>query len=288
MNKTAETGAAKKNKKKVRKPLRRAKNWGSRVGSLVGRLVIVLIAMTVLGVLLSALQAIGNMTLRSVITFVVIGAMLAMYYAEGLREGAGDASWSRFYGKVEAGGKALTREEDAACYQPLKAVCVGAIMFGIPLVLAVINALLAKDYTYVMQDLPDWVTNSYGSRSDIMGPLSAYMQTDSMGADSYIRMIVRLLIMPYINLFSDPLKMTAQIDRLSPLFMLTYPIAYVIGYLCGPMTNEKNRKQERRAKKIAVRKAQKSNLAAELVGSGGEVHYGQQEKSAKKVKKELL
>ena len=289
MSKTAGNGAAQAaKKKKAKKPLRRAKNWGSSVKPLIGRLIIVLIAATVLGVLLSALQGLGNMTIRYVITGVIVASLLALYFAEGLREGVADAASSRFYEKVEAKGQALTREEDASCYNLLKPVCAACLIFALPLALAVIVALCAKDYTYTLQDLPAWVTQSYANRSDVMGPLGAYTQTAGLGAVDVMRMIVRLIEMVFISIFPDPLKMGAMIDRLPPLMILTFPIAYVLGYAFGPVSHEKSRKQERRAKKIAVRKAQKSNLAEELVGSGGEVHYGQQARDEKIKKKELI
>lgn len=289
MSKTAGNGAAQAaKKKKAKKPLRRAKNWGGSVKPLIGRLIIVLIAATVLGVLLSALQGLGNMAIRYVITGVIVASLLALYFAEGLREGVADAASSRFYEKVEAKGQALTREEDASCYNLLKPVCAACLIFALPMALAVIVALCAKDYTYTLQDLPAWVTQSYANRSDVMGPLGAYTQTAGLGAVDVMRMIVRLIEMVFISIFPDPLKMGAMIDRLSPLMILTFPIAYVLGYAFGPVSHEKSRKQERRAKKIAVRKAQKSNLAEELVGSGGEVHYGQQARDEKKKKKELI
>ena len=53
-------------------------------------------AVSFLRVLLSALQGLGNMTIRYVITGVIVASLLALYFAEGLREGVADAASSRF------------------------------------------------------------------------------------------------------------------------------------------------------------------------------------------------
>ena len=291
MSKNAENGAVKtapKGKKKTKKPLRRAHGWGKLVPGLAGRLLIVFIAVSVIGVIFSALQAIESDMLRGSLSFALAAVMLALYFSEGQCVGANDASASRFYEKMTARGNKLDAKEDAACYQPLKAVCAAAAVFAIPLLLAVFVALGTEDYTYTMQDLPLWVSESYAARQDVMGALGSYTQVTHLTALDVSRVVVRLVCMTFVNFFGDPLRSGAMIDRLCPAAVLLYGAAYVIGYLTGPMIYEKGRKQERRAKKVAARRAQKSSLAQELVGSGGEVHYGQQVKDEKRKKKELI
>ena len=52
-------------------------------------------------------------------------------------------------------------------------------------------------------------------------------------------------------------------------------LAYVIGYLCGPSRYAKLSKQQRKAKRVAQKKAQRRSLAEELTRQGAEVHYGE-------------
>ena len=125
-----------------------------------------------------------------------------------------------------------------------------------------------------------------GSRGDVLAPLGAYTAGQGLTALDWMRLLVRLPEMIYINFFGDPQRMSAMIDRLSPLFIASYPLAYAAGYLLGPKVNRKQEKQNRRAKKAAVRKAQKSNLVEELTGAQGQVHYGHQKEEHKK--KELV
>ena len=272
-------------KKKKKKPLRRAQRWGSRVMPMAGKLLVPLISIVLMGLIFSALQAVGQ-GLRIVLALVIIAGMLFFLFSEGLNRGAEDAQASRNYVSLSAKGVKLEAKDDAMCYHPLKALCAVLVIFLVPLALSVLVAATAKEYTYTLQDLPSWLTDSYGAREDVMGPLGAYTAEQGMTAFDWLRMVVRLFVMNYINLFGDPLKMSFVIDRLSPLFILSYPLAYMIGYLRGPASNRRLEKMNRRAKKVAVRRAEKKSLVEELTGAQGQVHYGHKKEEHKK--KELI
>lgn len=288
-NEKASREKASKGKKRAPKPLRRAEHWRAQVPGIAWRLALSVLVVVVLGMMFSALQGIATLWLRLLLSSALVVAMLAMFFSDGLNRGAEDASASRFYAQMSKAGHALSAQDDEACYHPLKAVCACALVFVVPLALALALCLTAKPYTYALQDLPVWLTGSYGARADVMGPLGAYLQPhESIGVLGWVRVFVRLLLMCFVNLFTDPLRMTGLIDRLSPLMLALYPIVYVLGYLCGPRMQRKREKENRRAKKVAVRKAQKSNLAAELVGVQNAVHYGQRPDADKPKKKELI
>lgn len=272
-------------KKKKRKPLRRAQNWGSRVLPMAGRLLVPLVTIIVMGLIFSALQALST-GLRLVLAAMIIAGMLLFMFSEGLNRGAEDAAASRNYENLTAKGVRLEKKDDAMCYHPLKAFCAVMVVFAVPLALSAYIAVNAVEYTYELQDLPAWLEGTYGMREDVMGPLGAYMVEKSMAASDWLRMAVRLFVMNYINLFSDPLEMSYVIDRFTPLFILSYPLLYMIGYLRGPASNRKQEKMKRRAKKVAVRRAEKKSLVEELTGAQGQVHYGQKKQEHKK--KELV
>ena len=170
----------------------------------------------------------------------------------------------------------------------MKALCAVLAVYGALILMAVVVALSAKEYTYVLQDLPGWLQDSYGARGDVMAPLSAYSAQQGMTLIDWMRLIVRLPILILVNFFPDVQTMSATIDRLSPLMMLVYPLAYMIGYLLGPKMNRKRETQNRRAKKIAVRRTQKHTLAAELTGAQPQVHYGHKKEEEKHKRRELI
>jgi len=276
------------NENKKKKPLRRARNWGAQVLPMALKLAGLMVAVVVMGLIFSALQAIDSAWLRIGLSALLSLGVLILCMNEGANKGALDAAASRSYDSMVARDLPVSKKEDAACYHPLKALCAAVIVFALPLAMAVYIALTTKGYSYTLQDLPVWVSQSYGMRADVMGALGAYGQKAAMAASDWLRMLVRLPMMMYVNLFSDPLLMSGLIDRLSPLCIASYPLVYVIGYLMGPSINRKNEKANRRAKKLAMRKAQKKGLAAELTGSQMQVHYGHKADSDKHKKKELV
>ncbi|MBR3796475.1 MAG: hypothetical protein IKK34_10720 [Clostridia bacterium] len=274
--------------KAKRRKLRRAQHWGSRVLPASGKILTLLIVMMIMGLMFSALQAIKNTWLRAGMALVILAGMLFLHINEGMNQGAEDAASSVSYMQGMEAGRKLGRSADAACYHPLKALCSALAVYAIPLVMALYVALAAKPYSYQLQDLPLWLTDTYGARGDVMGPLGAYTAREGLAVFDWIRMLVRLPQMMYVMMFPDALTMSLMIDRLSPLCIAAYPLAYVVGYLFGPASNRRMRKQNRRAKKAAVHKASKSSLAAELTGVQNAVHYGQRREEDKHKRRELV
>ena len=142
------------NSKKTKKPLRRAKRWGARIWPMAGRLAAILAAVTVMGLMFSALQAVGSMALRAVISLAILSGVLLMLYSEGLTRGVADADASHAADKLEKLGRPLSRREEAACYQPMKALCACLIVFGVPLVLGAYLAATAEPYTCLLYTSP--------------------------------------------------------------------------------------------------------------------------------------
>lgn len=274
------------NQKKAKKPLRRAQRWGKPAAAMALKLAGFMVAVIVLGLIFSAMQAIENVWLRAGLAAVMTAGVLLLCMNEGVNRGAADAAASRLYDSMAARELKLTAKEDMACFHPAKPFAAALIVFIVPLALAAYLAATTTGYSYTLQDLPVWVTGGYGARGDVMAPLAAYAKRAQIQSADWVRMLVRLPIMVMINIFPDPLTMSGLIDRLSPLCVAAYPVVYVIGYFFGPSIQRRQEKQNRRAKKIAVRKAQKKGLAAELTGSQMQVHYGQKAESHKK--KELV
>ena len=280
--------SAKKTTKKQKKPIRRAQRWGCAVPGAARRIIPMLILIRVLGFMLPDVQVISAYWVRAAIGAALACCMALLLYSEGLNSGVADISASRTCAQAIKDGRTLSEKEDASCYHPLKALATVIVFFGIPLVLAIVVALNAREYTYTLQSLPSWLTGTYGTRSDVMAPLAAYEQTGGMVIMDWLRLFVRLFILPMINLFEDPQKMTAMIDRLSPLMLLLLPAAYMVGYLLSPRRADKIDKLNRRAKKVAVRRAERRKVGPELLGAQNQVHYGHKKEEKARKKKELI
>lgn len=269
-------------------PIRRAKNWTKAVPGAVGKLLALALAVVILGLLFSGLQSLASGWVRIALAAVVGAGLVALYYSEGLGRGAAEAVHGRHMARLESEGIAITAEEDAKCYHPMKAVAAGALAFCVPLVMAIIVAVTSEAYTYAMQDLPTWMTGNYAVREDVLAPLAAYTQAPDASAFDWMRVVARLFALVFVNFFDDPLTMVQLVDRCVPAFILLYPLAYVIGYLRGPAANAKMEKENKKAKKAAVRKHKRAKVAAELLGQSSVPHYGHKRESEKPKKKELI
>lgn len=279
---------AMKSDSKKRAPLRKAQNWKKEVPGMAGKQLVLVILVVVAGLIFSGLQSAVSGWVRIGVTLALGLMLLLFYYTDGVNKGSVDAGMSRHIAKLEKEGRKISVQEEAGCYHPLKAVCAGLLAFALPLVLAIFLAVTAKPYAYSLQDLPVWLSGAYGVREDVVGPLAAYMQPAGATVTDWIRVLVRLLMLVFVNLFEDPQRMTQMIDQSAPLFISLYPLAYLIGYLRGPSTNAKMEKQNKKAKKAAVRKQKKSNLVNELLGENQVPHYGHKRESDKPKKKELI
>ena len=153
------------NNAKKKKPLRRAKHWGARIWPMAGRMAVILVAVAVMGLMFSALQAVSSIVLRDIISLAILSGILLMMYSEGLTRGVADADASHAADRLEKLGRPLTRKEESACYQPMKALCACLVVFAVPLALSLYLAATAKPYTYALQDLPAWLTGTYCARA---------------------------------------------------------------------------------------------------------------------------
>lgn len=273
---------------KKRAPIRKAKNYMKEAPGIALRMLMYVVVTVVLGLLFSMVQGIETLWLRRGITGIVALTTAFFFFTEGSGRGGADANASRQIAKLEKEGKTITAKEDASCYHPLKAVLGMVLLYALPLALAVILALRTEEYTYTLQDLPLWVTGSYGGREDVMGALGAYAQVSAGTPLEWVRVIVRLFVLIFINLFENPQLAVAAVDRSAPLFILLYPIAFVLGYLRGPSEQAKMEKANKKAKKVAVRKQQRSSLVEELTGNVNAPHYGHKREEDKPKKKELV
>ncbi|MBQ9008079.1 MAG: hypothetical protein IJ088_01940, partial [Clostridia bacterium] len=267
-------------KRKSKKPLkvlppRQAVHWQPLLGGRIGKLLILLFAATLIGLMFSGLQAIEMPALVVVLSVLIISGLTLFFVNEGMSSGVKDTEMSRRVEKTEKDGGHVMGAEDAACYSPVRAVVAAAVAFAVPILLSLFVAVNAKPYTYVLQDLPSWLSSTYASRSDVMLPLGAYAQSIPMTAVDWVRLVARVFGMIFVKIFPDPLHQGLLIDRVLPCFFLVYPIGYIVGYLFGPRRQAILARKQKRAKKVAVKKAQKRSLAEELTKTGAEVHYGQ-------------
>ena len=100
--------------------------------------------------------------------------------------------------------------------------------------LAVVLALNTQLQMTQSGTLPSWM-QAFTRRGDIGSALVHYTQPEGMALIDYIRIAVRICILPFVNIVSSGSKEgMLLLERLSPLILLLPACAYGTGYLRGP------------------------------------------------------
>ena len=179
-----------------------------------------------------------------------------------------DATYAPWIYQHMEKGIEVSEAEKRIPFHPVKGFVIGFAGSALFLILAVILAVTAQRQMTGAGVLPSWL-DSYMRRSEINGALAQYTQSGSVYFADIIRIVVRILIMPFISLAgAENRTLLLTIERLSPLFVLIPAISYGSGYLLGTSRRTKvhseiaeNRRRrvsrERREKKTRISHAPK-------------------------------
>ncbi|NLW21294.1 MAG: hypothetical protein GXY84_08005 [Clostridiales bacterium] len=192
-----------------------------------------LLVSAVLYFFLGQLMVIDLTWLRVLINLGVISAFCALLFGTGARDGEGDVSFAEIAWNRREQGQTVSQDDLAKCFHPLKGF-VTALAGALPLVLlCLVYALMAVKDTYTLGALPGWLAG-YQQRADIGLALSYYHDRAGFGLNDLLRLVVRLLVFPFVNMVgSRNVEGLLLIERLSPLLVLVPPLFYGLGYWRG-------------------------------------------------------
>lgn len=171
--------------------------------------------------------------LRVIINAVVILALAALFYSNGAHDGEGDVAFAEIALVRKEAGKDISKQDLARCFHPLKGfftVFAGVILIALVCLAYAVTAV--KD-TYTLGVLPSWL-KAYETRQDIGLALSYYQDRAVFGLWDVLRLFVRLMVFPFINIAgSGNAGAVLLVERLSPLLVFLAPLGYALGYLRG-------------------------------------------------------
>ncbi|MBQ9300627.1 MAG: hypothetical protein IJ214_08955 [Clostridia bacterium] len=233
----------------------------------------VLVLFAILGVLASGVFAFDSAVPRLLLNGVLLLLGGLILFNEGSRYGESDVSFGEIALKRQNEGKEATAKDRDTCYHPGKGF-VSALLGAAPfLLVAIAYALTAEKQTYSLGTLPGWV-QSFESRDDIGPALAYYHESVPVGVAGYLRIIVRLVLFPYMNMFgAGDYNKLYLLDKLSPLLTLVLPLCFGLGYLRGPHLRAlvhgnirlARRRQNRQERKAREQRVNKSNQKKELI-----------------------
>ncbi len=176
----------------------------------------------------------GGWLLRLLINGCMLLALWYLLFAEGTGDGEVDVALGETALGRREQGRSLPEEDAAKAFNPVRGFVVGLIAMLPFLLVTAAYAFCAVKQVYSLQPLPSWVTGLSGVE-EIGGALAYYDRKVVMGAVDILRVISRLLSIPYVNIVtaSDADRLLT-LDRLIPLTLLLPALFYGLGYLTGP------------------------------------------------------
>lgn len=226
-----------KGKKKpapVHKPYQKGKAASALAARRGLRLLVYQVALVFIFLFIGQVLLTDSIFLRISMNLLVVAGFFILMYNDGAKAGLDDVSFAEIaLGRSQA-GKQPDKKDLARCYHPLKGVF--TVLCGmLPLILlAVVFAVMAKEQVYTLGGLPSWL-EGYQRRADIGLALRYYQDTQGLELEGILRIIVRLLLFPYVNLVgTESAAVLLTLERLSPLLILIIPMGYALGYRRGP------------------------------------------------------
>lgn len=214
----------------------------------------------------------SSFILRAAVNSAVILVLLMLFFNTGAGKGADAVARGEILYQKKEKGESFSESERRICFHPMKGYLnglIGTIPFLIP---AVILAIKTTIQVTGPGTLPSWM-QTYTRRGEIGNALAVYTQPEGMAALDYIRALVRVCIIPYVNIVGNTNKEgMLLLERLSPVIMLFPAIAYGTGYLRGrnirsrihTAISENNKKRIRREKKRRAARARSTREPEQL------------------------
>lgn len=270
---------AKKNKKSLQpvyKPYQRGRACSMLAVKRGWRILGYTLVLTFIFLIVGTALAFDNNILRIVLNAMVALMGMGLFYNDGARMGEGDTAFAEIVHNRKSEGKNVPDSELDRCFHPLKGFVTALCGIAPVLVLALVYALMAEKQIYSLGVLPSWVT-AYEDQPEIGQALAYYSQTEGMKLADMLRIVVRLILFPYVNMVgSGNAEGMLLLDRLSPALCLLTPISFGLGYLRGPQlrslvhgnirqNKRKHNARERKAREQRAQQMQPKNKPKELI-----------------------
>lgn len=201
-----------------------------------------------------------SVILRVLINAAIEALILIIFYAKGAEYGTdGVARGEILYQHIQK-GQEVSAGERRIPFHPMKGFMIGILGTVIPLILALILAVSAEKQMTSAGALPSWM-ETYLRRSEIGDALTGYTQSISITVTDIVRIIVRIMIMPFVAMAgAENRDLLLLLERISPLIVFLPAASYGTGYLTGPAkrkmvhteiaaNNKKRISREKRARK---------------------------------------
>lgn len=191
----------------------------------------------------------ANPVFRFVVNVLVILSFIALLLVEGSKNGEDDVAFSEIIHSKLSNNEIVNEFSKKRCFHPLKGFISGAIGFSPFIFIAFVLALKTNLQPYETGVLPTWV-NAFERSDNVRISLDFYHNLSALSFVELLRLIVRLILFPLVNLLNTENIFTMYLfEILSPLIILLLSFSYGFGYLRGPLLRRKIHSGIRKNKK---------------------------------------
>jgi len=194
----------------------------------------ILVITSLMTFLVCSLTSFKSDILRILINIMIETLILIIFLDRGAALGTDAVARGEILHQHIEKGIDVTEGEKRIPFHSLKGYIIGFAGSFLFLIFAVILALTTQRQMTGAGVLPSWM-DTYMRRSEVSGALVQYTQSGSVSFTDAIRIVVRIMIMPFISMAgAENRGLLLTIERLSPLLVLFPAISYGSGYLLGP------------------------------------------------------
>lgn len=216
--------------------------------------------------LVSATTGAAGAVFRIIFNAVIIALIVFIFFNNGTNRGADAVTRGEILYQKKEKGDQVSESEMKVCYHRWKGF-ITALIGTLPVLIpAIIFAVVTQPQMTDSGTLPSWM-QAYTKRSDVGNALVHYIQPEGMNIVDYLRVFIRIAIIPYISIVGNASKYTLYIiERICPIFVMIPAIAYGIGYTTGKdirtkihsaiVENDKKRKTAEKKRKKKMNKPQ--------------------------------
>jgi len=198
---------------------------------------------------------------------VILAFVLLLFYYSGMSNGSIAVNQGEIMYRRKETEREVSAEELQRCYHPLKGFVIGLLGCVPAFILAFILAVTTQRVMMSFGMLPSWVSGL--NRAEVSEPLAYYTAAVPLSLTSLCRVIVRMLLMPAVNLIgAENADALLILERVSPLLVLLPGVSYGFGYTRGVKVRKRVHADIAEGRKKAAKKARRQKKIRQRSSAG--------------------
>lgn len=176
---------------------------------------------------------VDNYIIKSLVNSAIFIVFLTILYSEGVKNGESDSAFSEIMDSKRKNGMTVLKSESVKCFNTKRSFFEAYFAFWLFVIISIALSIFTKENYFESLVKPGWL-KAYNKTEQFL-LLSLFDYGHKFALLDFVRLITRLILFPFFNLFSNEnIHAVFILEKLSPLIMLTLPLSYVFGYTKGP------------------------------------------------------